>query len=154
RRPRTRRRRAGSLPARRRCNARRARAAPRPGTPGGRSLCEVRLQRLEPGLEHLVGVEVLPVVELVGRAVEGDGPLDEGLVRVRDRQDVDGRDVVLDALEGMLEEVVGVETVAVRMREQLLAELRAVRQREAADGPDLVSGFAVLDLARRDELRV
>src|SRR5947208_1931989 len=79
------------------------RLAPRPGTPPGRSLAgEVRLQGVEAALEDLGCEEPFPVVELVGSAVERRPPLDEAPVTVGHRRDPDRREVVLDALEGML----------------------------------------------------
>src|SRR5207302_8235575 len=119
--------------------------APRRGTPAGRSPAgEVRLQRVEPALEDLAREEPLPVTDLVTVAVERRPPLDEAPVAVRDRRDADRRAVVVD-VERVLLEVVRVRAVLVRMGEQLLAQVRAVREREAADAADLVARLALLD---------
>ena len=89
---------------------------------------------------------------LVAVAVEGRPPLDEAAAAVGDRGDPERRAVVVD-VERRLLEVVGVRALEVGVREQLLPDVGAVREREAADRADLVAGLAVLDLALRRRAR-
>ncbi len=62
------------------------------------SAAEMPLQRVEAGLEHVLGDAVDEVLLDLGRAVELGAPLDEGPVADRDRRQAQRRDIVLSGI--------------------------------------------------------
>src|SRR5262245_31342995 len=81
------------------------------------------------------------------RRGESAFPMPEAAIAVRYRQQAYVRDVVEEG-DGRIQQAIAAGHLKIGKREQLLAQLAAVLEREAADAADLVDGIAAFDEAR------
>src|SRR5690606_8403811 len=119
------------------------------GSPRLRQIGHLPFQGGPPALEYGIGDDLDVLATVLRRLVEGGLPLDEGAIPVRDRQNADCREVVLDGKRGCFE-VVGQGPIGVREGEKPLADAGAVLKLEAAYAADDVRVEAIFDLARDD----
>src|SRR5581483_1372785 len=112
--------------------------------PLSRGLLQMRPYGLEPGLINLLGDHLADAPRVVRFGREARFPVPEGAVAVGDRQQADMRHIV-EHRDRRIEQAIGKGLLEIGEREQLLAQLRAVLQPEAAYAADLVGWLRPLD---------
>src|SRR5260370_26193571 len=116
------------------------------------STCELRLERAEASRKDIAADRLDEPVLLFRRRVELGGPLREGVIEVRYRDQAKGRNIVLDAHLAFQNRILERHFV-VRERQQALANAAAVLEEELADAADLVGRSVLFNAALRHEWR-